>query len=319
MAAGEGNSKLVTVISIAVCVALLLVVILVPSSLGYVEYYEYGLDQNKISRTVDTEQVYNPGRYLIGPAHGFLKYRRDAHFEKLDSLAVFSRSASEDSIGLEFKVDVAFTYLLLEDEIGELHRELASKYAGTIVSRAKDAIKNEAVSVSFNEYFRDRIAVERRFRTAVEERWREPPSLHCSLDQFHLGRIQIPESVATKQLEAQIQNEKNGMESFTQQAQLEREQTAVEVNVVDLETELVLKTATAEAKLLVERARSEADRIKALARIDGLATLLESAGISDEDHLSAVSYIRTLAHRTDNVSLRMSYLPPDSVLKTAMA
>ena len=307
-----------TIALVVCCLVSLLLVILIPLSIGYVDYYEYGLDQNKINRAVDTEQVYAPGRYFIGPGHGFLKYQRDAHFEMLEGLAVFS-SGSDDSIGLEFKVDVGFTYLLIEDEIGELHKELAQNYNNVIVSRAKDAIKNEAAaSVSFTQYFQAREEVEAKFKAAIEKRWNDAPSLHCTLDQFHLGRIQIPDSVAVKQLEAQIQNERNRKETFTQQAELEREQTAVEVNSINLETELVLRKANAEANLLRSKARSESEKIRASAQINGTQYLLEAAGINSEDHISAYTYIRTLKNRKQ-LDMTVSYLSADNVLKTTPA
>jgi hypothetical protein len=44
------------------------------------------------------------------------------------------------------------------------------------------------------------MAVEKRFAAAVQRRWNDKPALHCDLDQFHVGRIQIPETVARKQL-----------------------------------------------------------------------------------------------------------------------
>lgn len=292
-----------------------LTIILIIASLGYVEYYEYGLDQSKITRTVDIETVYGPGRYFIGVSHGFIKYQRDAHFEFLTGLAVFS-AGSEDSIGLEFKVDVGFTYLLLEDEIGDLHKELSKNYRSVILSRAKDAIKNEAAaSVTFDQYFQERKSVEAKFKAAIEKRWQDPPSLHCTLDQFHLGRIQIPDSVAVKQLEAQIQNERNGRESFTQQAEVEREQTAVEVNSINLETERLLRTANAQAKLLRSKAKSESDKIRAAAQVNGTQFLLEAAGINTEEDISAYSYIRTLKNR-HQLDMDVSYLSPDTVVRT---
>mmetsp|Transcript_4477 Transcript_4477/g.10807 ORF Transcript_4477/g.10807 Transcript_4477/m.10807 type:complete len:314 (+) Transcript_4477:148-1089(+) len=295
--------------------AFLLALILIPASLGYVEYYEYGLDQSKITRTVDTETAYGPGRYFIGVSHGFIKYQRDAHIEFLNGLAVFSAGA-EDSIGLEFKVDVGFSYLLVEDEIGDLHKELSKNYRSVILSRAQDAIKNEAAnSVTFNQYFRERKLVESKFKAAIEKRWQDPPSLHCTMDQFHLGRIQIPDSVAVKQLEAQIQNERNGKETFTQQAEVEREQTAVEVNSINLETERLLRTARAEANLLRSKAKSESDKIRAAAQVNGTQILLEAAGIDTEEDISAYTYIRTLKSRAQ-LDMDVSYLSPDNVLRT---
>ena len=109
-------------------------------------------------------------------------------------MSVFSAGGSNESIGLAFLVDIDYTYFLIEEEIGALHKELASNYNNIIASRAREAIKNEAIFVTFTEYFQNRTDVEERFRQAVDKRWRDPPSLHCELDQFHLGRIQIPES-----------------------------------------------------------------------------------------------------------------------------
>ena len=95
--------------------------------------------------------------------------------------------------------------------------------------------------------YRYNAVVEKRLRDAVQKRWNDPPALHCDLDQFHVGRIQIPEAVARKQLETKLQNERNDKEAFFQQAQIERELTAVDVNVIMLEKEKVLRTARAEA------------------------------------------------------------------------
>ena len=301
-----------------VITGLVLLIILLPLSFGYVEYYEYGLDQRKTTGSVDTTQVYARGRYLIGPDHRFIKYQADAHYELFDRLSVFSAGGSNESIGLEFLVDVDFTFFLIQDEVGELHEELASNYREVITSRAKDGIKNEAVSVSFTEYFQNRKEVETRFRNAVQTRWNEAPSLHCTLDQFHLGRIRIPDSVYLKQLESRVQNERNDREEFLQQSQLEREQTLVQVNTINLETEKVLRTARAEASLIRAVANAEAERIKAQANINSTAMLLDSSGIDTQDQITAFSYIRTLRNR-ENVDIDVSYLNADSVIRTAPA
>lgn len=197
--------------------AFLLIVILVPLSYSYVEYYDYGLAQRTTTGSVDTSQVYTKGRYLLGPTWKFLKYRADAHFVELDELAVFSAGASTESIGTSFKLDITFTYLLKKNEIGLLHQQSASTYKSVIESRAKEAIKNEAIFITFNEYFAERDKVEKRLRNAVVKRWNDPPAVHATLDQFLLGRISIPEAVAEKQLEAKIQNERNDKEMFLQQ------------------------------------------------------------------------------------------------------
>lgn len=231
-------------------------------------------------------------------------------------LSVFSAGGGNESVGLEVLLDVDFTFFLIQDEIGDLHRELQTRYQSIIVSRAKDAIKNEAIFVTLTEYFQKRRDVEARFREVVQKRWQENPSLHCTLDQFHLGRVQISESVATKQLLTRVQIERNEKEAFLQQAQLEREKTAVEVNAINLERDKILRTAQAEASLVRANARAESERIKSRAEINGTRLLLLLSDITTQDHKTAFTYIRTLRNRGSSVSIDVSYLSADNVLRT---
>jgi hypothetical protein len=297
-------------------VGVLLVVILVPMTFSYVEYYEYGLDQRKTTGSVDTSRVYAVGRHNLGPDHRFIKYQADAHHEVLEELSVFSAGGSNESIGLEFQIDLDFTYFLSQDEIGNLHKKFSSDHRNAILSRTKEAIKNEAIFVTFTEYFQARKDVEERFRKAVMARWKIAPNLLSTLDQFHMGRIRIPELVATKQLQSRVQNERNDREQFLQQAQLERELTAVEVNAIYLQQQKVLRTAEAEASLIRSKAISQSARLLAQAQINGTKLLLAAADITTQDHKSAFTYIRTLRNRK-NVDIDVSYLSSDNVLRTS--
>mmetsp|Transcript_23841 Transcript_23841/g.31680 ORF Transcript_23841/g.31680 Transcript_23841/m.31680 type:complete len:313 (+) Transcript_23841:146-1084(+) len=295
-------------------VLLLLLVILLPLSYSYIDYYEYGLRQRKSTGKVSTERVFTSGRYFNGPDMKFLKYQADAHLVHLDDVAVFSDGGA-NNVGLSFQIDVDFTYKLKQDEIGLLHRDLAKTYENVILSRTNDAIKNSATSVLFDDYFKNRKAVEQQFREAVQTRWDAEPPMHATLGQFHLGRIKIPETVAEKQLTAKIQVEKNKEEEFLQSARLERETTAVEVNTINLERQKILRSAQAEANLIISKALSEADRIRNEAIINGTATLLEKVGIDTEEHKTAFTYIRTLQNR-ENLGLSISYLSDENIVKT---
>lgn len=245
----------------------------------------------------------------------FTSITADAHYEEFNELSVFSAGGSNESIGLEFVIDADLTFFLKKEEVGLVHKELATNYRNIIVSRAKDAIKNEAIFVTFSEYFQARKSVEARFARAVEARWNEAPSMHCELDQFHVGRIRIPETVAQKQLEATLQNERNDREKFLQQAKIEREKTAVDVNAINLEREKVLRTARAEASLLRSKAKSEADKIRAEAQVNGTRILFTAADIVTQEHMTSFTYIRALRKRSD-LTLDVSYLSPDNILRT---
>lgn len=111
----------------------------------------------------------------------------------VEALTVFSAGES-GSVGVSIIVDVDLTYLLKKDQIGDIYKQLGSDYHNTIIDRAQEAIKNEAANVPFTDYLRNRTDVEERFREAVDKTWRKKPTLHCELDQFHLGRLEIPKA-----------------------------------------------------------------------------------------------------------------------------
>lgn len=308
-------STLTTCAGIGCVVLSLLIVILIPISFSYIDYWEYGLRQRKSTGKVNTDDVYSNGRHFVGPDMKFLKYQADAHLIHLEDVGVFS-DGGEDSVGLSFLIDIDFTYFLKEDEVGELHKDYANTYKAVVLARTTDAIKNSAAAnVSFQDYFNNRKAVEKQFRNAVQKRWDDKPSLHVNLDQFHVGRIKIPDSVAEKQLSAKIQGEKNKEEEFIQKARIEREKTKVEENTINLEKQKLLKEATAEANLLLANARSEAEKIKNDAINNGTENLLRALEISSEEHSTAYTYIRTLQNR-NNLGLSVSYLADENIVKT---
>lgn len=317
---GDGNDSICSKRGLAFClcfgiIGIILTVILVPLTFSYLEYNEYGLVQTKTTGTVDTSVVYGRGRFNLGPSKSFLKYQADAHLEELEDLAVFSSGGTNSSIGLTFKIDVAFSYLLIQEKIGLLHRESASSYRAVIKSRTIEAIRNEASQVSFEMYFANRKSVESTFRTAVERNWRENPPLHATLDRFHLGRVQIPTSVYQRQLESIVQNERNEREDFLQQAEIERQQTAVEVNKIHLDRDRILRTSVAEANLIQSKAGSEAKQLTSTAVINGTSLLFEAAGLEGQEHRIAFSYIRTLLDRA-NLYLDVHYLSDENTIKT---
>lgn len=293
---------------------LLLLVILLPISFSYVDYWEYGLLKRKSTGKVNTSKVYPSGRYLVGPDHQFLKYQADAHLVHLEDVDVFS-DGGDDAVGLSFMIDVDLTYSLKQEQIGNLHKDLAKTYTQVVVSRANDAIKNSATTVKFSDYFENRVQLELQFRAAVQDRWDQDPPLHAQLGQFHLGRIHIPEKIVQKQLAAKIQVERNKEEEFLQDARLEREITEVEVNSIGLQKSKAVREAQARAHLITATASAQADQIMNSAINNGTQTLLTSLGIKNEEQSSAYTYIRTLQNRK-NLALTVSYLADENVVKT---
>jgi cell division septum initiation protein DivIVA len=82
-----------------------------------------------------------------------------------------------------------------------------------------------------------------------------------------------------------------------------------------IEADNVIRTAQAEAKLITSKATAEAKRIVAYAEVNGTQALFFASGIEAENQRTAFMYIRTLLNR-ENLSLDVSYLSSDSILKT---
>lgn len=297
-----------TELSICAGIGLVLLLILLPLSFSYIEYYEYGLLQRKSTGTVDTSEVYLNGRHFVGPDYTFKKYQADAHFVQLDELGVFSAGATNSSVGLEFFMDITATYLIIKDEVGVLHEELASGYAAVVEARMKEGIKNAAVNIEFNEYFQEREHVVTVLAAAVQARLSAAPSVHVKLDRFLLGRVQIPETVAQKQLDVKIQNERNDMESNLKKAQLERDLTDVEVNKINLQKDSVTRIANANAVLTREQGIAQAKVIVDRAYYEGYANLFSRVNITSGSHKASLDYLRTLSRRANDTELSVTYL-----------
>ena len=177
-------------------------------------------------------------------------------------------------------------------------------------------MKNSATGVPFSDYFRNRKGLEKRLRDAIQDRWDEEPSVHAVLDQFHLGRILIPDVVAEKQLSAKIQIETNKKEEFLQQATVEREITAVLVNSINLQKDKLLRETRAEADLITANAYANATKIRNNAINNGMKDLLTGLGIDSQEYATAFTYIRTLQNHDSIDSLRINYFSDENVVKT---
>ena len=247
---------------VSVCsIGLLLLVILLPLSFSYVEYHQYGLKQRKSTGTVDVTKVYDSGRYAIGPDYKFLTYQADAHVLDLDELSVFSASGGDNSIGLEFVLHVHLTYTLQKDKIGELHKSMASSYHDHHRQPRQGCHQEQGIHRHLlHGLFRE--PRERGVRSAGggDHTMGRRSCAPAVLDQFHIGRIKIPENVARKQLETKLQNERNDKETSLQKALVERELTKVEVGKILNEKEKALRSAEAEATRIKAKAVSDAQK-----------------------------------------------------------
>jgi hypothetical protein len=65
--------ELIWIITISACSVISLVMVILLLSMDTVDPLEYGITINKITKNIGTD-VYENGRYIIGPFKSFIKY-----------------------------------------------------------------------------------------------------------------------------------------------------------------------------------------------------------------------------------------------------
>eukprot|EP00238_Polyblepharides_amylifera_P004401 CAMPEP_0196575668 /NCGR_PEP_ID=MMETSP1081-20130531/5098_1 /TAXON_ID=36882 /ORGANISM="Pyramimonas amylifera, Strain CCMP720" /LENGTH=245 /DNA_ID=CAMNT_0041894037 /DNA_START=416 /DNA_END=1153 /DNA_ORIENTATION=+ len=239
-------------------------------------------------------------------------YQKDAHFVDFKELSVFS-AGKNSSIGLEFMLDVSFTYVIIKEELEALHDELQDSYRAVVDSRARDGIKNVAANVDFTQYFEDRVNVEGILRQSVYERLLP---VHVRVMDFNLGHVKINEQVREKQLETRMQYERNEEAYNKKLAQAERDATDLQVAAISLQATRTRSLAESEANYIRQAAAAEADQIEKLAAVNGFASLYESLNITEQKHKASFDYLRTIM-RHDSIQLSSSFVDRDNVVRTS--
>uniref|UniRef100_A0A0L8H4J5 Band 7 domain-containing protein n=1 Tax=Octopus bimaculoides TaxID=37653 RepID=A0A0L8H4J5_OCTBM len=99
----EGKGILFIGFTALIVIGLLLLIILLPLSFSYLDYYQMGVVKNKVTGSVSLDRVYSNGRYLIGPSHEFKVFKADAHVEYINNIRVFTSDKLEVSLLQNFE------------------------------------------------------------------------------------------------------------------------------------------------------------------------------------------------------------------------
>ena len=61
-------------------------------------FFQYGFKRQKSTGSVNTDEVYSGGKYLVGPDYEFKTFKASAHFEALRDVTVFTSDKLEVSV-----------------------------------------------------------------------------------------------------------------------------------------------------------------------------------------------------------------------------
>ncbi|GAB1598726.1 uncharacterized protein LOC115228206 isoform X2 [Argonauta hians] len=324
---GTCNKCHCTCLSALIVIGLLLLVILLPLSFSYLDYYELGVVRNKITGSVSLDRVYSSGRYLIGPANQFKKFKADAHIENIRNIRVFT------SDKLEVGLSGSFQYFLRLHELKFLHQKYDIYYKDKVIKEAYEAIKNVLTRFTTRSVFKERKRLETELLVGLRTTLggvccqkgciqNKTDSTGClpnckergtckendfgmfvDVRYFQLGPMDIPDALDESFLNALILSADYEREKYLQTAQLVRKETEQKIKVLENKASEISEAARSDSDLIAKTMNANASFIVENSRITGLKNLYSTLGITNADQKNKFDYLRSLQKVKD---LRLS-------------
>lgn len=286
------------------CIGVLLMVILVPLSFGYIDYYEMGLRKGRVNSKVSVFPVYSYGRYLVGPSYVFQKYPSIVQTIYQPNVSCVSTDK------LETDIEITIGYQINPVYLGELQVEFNTRYNTVVQSRAISALKNAAAQFTTEQFFTNRSYVSETLHKAIRKDLET--NLYVRVPYFYMGLLSVPALVAKKQSQTAVQNQINLQQVYENQAALIRKDTTTLANSLENNATVISETGKTEANSIVSQAKSQAFQYVELIRSQALADMFKTLCIKDAQTMSKLDYILTLI-QSPNVNLHVGY---DTLFRT---
>lgn len=256
-------------------------ILLFALSFACVGVLEWGLDFNKISRKLDTDYK-DGGRYLIGLGHKFIKFPR--HYQTVSFSDEFGSNGqpivTRTKDGLAVTVIMAFQYQLIPEELYDMYTEFNLEYERNFIRISRDTLLEVVSSYQGSDFWTKRAQIGDEM---IKQLRLTLASVHCKVKGVQVLRISLPDQYENAILATQVVvQEKKTAEK--QQAVIEIEsETLVLTNQVDIATNIINKTAYADAQLIELKAKSRAFANLKEAEKQNYAMIKNALGLNSED------------------------------------
>jgi regulator of protease activity HflC (stomatin/prohibitin superfamily) len=232
-------------VCIGTSVAISLVVILLLVSMDSIEPLQYGITYNKITKVIGTE-VYENGRYLIGPLNSFFEYPANlVTIEFSDKmLATAEALQTRTAEGLGISLHVAFQFQIIKEDIPKLYNLANINYFTTYVRISRDVILKIAGMYNAGDYWVDRQKIGDHMLEALDK---ELSKAFAKVVTLQILSIDLPDSYENSIVQTQVEVQKTNMRKFEQQAELIRQNISVIRSEAEQQIKVTNSTASAEA------------------------------------------------------------------------
>jgi len=304
-------------------VGALLLIVLLPMSFGYLDFYEYGFAKRRSTGSVDTSTVYAGGRHFIGPDHIFKEFYAAAQFVQYGHINIYT------SDNLEVSISVELQYFLIQEDLKLLHDNYDLKYQSVITGNANDALRSAVTVFDTSEFISNRTVIQNELLRGVRERlsgsccipgcktrkvcpnckeWEfcykgckprsqcknEDKGFFVEVRYLQLHDIEIPNVVNERRLLTLIRELEEEREKSIKEEMIIRKQTELEVNAFKNKARESIANATAMSKLIMDEADVNYSRTIENVHNEGLKNMFEGLGLNTNKLKSSLNYMRTL-------------------------
>jgi regulator of protease activity HflC (stomatin/prohibitin superfamily) len=213
----EMSNKLKGILIILGGILLVVGVIIFAVSWETLEPLEYGLVYNKITGTVNTEDVYESGRYIIGPAHTFIRFPRawtTLEFSNRDG-APESPIVTRTRDGVPITVSFSFQYQIKRENVSQLYNKYGTNYEAPITRVARNYILQAASNYEALAYWRNRTQVEVEMFDFIQTNVGQ--NMHVEIKMIQLLKIELPQKFEDSIINSQVQQQQMQTQEYMQQ------------------------------------------------------------------------------------------------------
>ncbi|KAL0244903.1 hypothetical protein GEMRC1_008985 [Eukaryota sp. GEM-RC1] len=270
--------------AILICIGLLALtaMVFVLISMEVLPQGYYGCTRNSLSSTVSCDNIYEPGRYVIGPFTSFLPVPStlvtvDFSKDSVGPVECFDSSASP------LRLEVSFQYRLQKGRIESLIRQhtTVAAFHEIIMSRARSIIGSVASNYQQSDFFEKRQEISEDMRTSIEK---ESSSEDYLIPLFQLREIGIVSQANEDAIiEIQVSRQRSIREDFVREKAQIDAQTRNIVTEFQAQIQVVEASAEAEAYNIRKNAEAEAVRLLNQAEVSVYEDIKTMLGLDPND------------------------------------
>jgi len=285
-------SAITTGIVIFIIIAITLILSLVLSSLNSINYDEYGIKYNTISRYIDYDKIYEEGLHVEDPDTKMFKYIRTIQSLNMTEDAVLDCMTYE---GLEMRLDITFKYQIQKNDLFDIFNDFAEEeyYTKFLKKFSRSVMKNVCPYFTGEDFFFKRGEIEIALGEELDKIFNEEDNdIYSNYKSVQLRNVEHPERYKNANEEKQRVIQEADRAIKEREEKLTKEETILLTTIEDAEIKLIQANATSNAIIAEAEHIASAKYIKWKERADAFVIIKNSLGYtSGEEFLSYLKYI----------------------------